>query len=108
MADVTFDEACGWLAEHEGDRAWIEVGCRDPRTANIADFAVLRVDTTLGTMFMVNDREHGTGVLRVPTGEPENGGFEIDPASFESAVIHAGLLKVWQHGIFITVSPRRV
>ena len=107
MAEVTFDDVCGWLADHEGQRAWVEVGGTDPRSENTADFAVLRVDTTLGAMYMVNDQERGSGVLRVPTGDPENGGFEVDPASFESALIHAGLLKVWQHGIFITVSPIR-
>lgn len=107
MADVTFDDAFDWLADHQGQRVWVEVGCKDPRTED-ADFAVLRVDTTLGAIYMVGDRERGTGVLRVPIGDTEHGGFEVDPGSFQSAKIHLGLLKVWQHGIYIVVSPVRV
>ncbi len=106
MADVTFDDVCDWLGAREGQRVWVEVGCKDARTED-ADFAVLRVDTTLGAMFMVGDRERGTGVLRVPIGENEGGGFEVDPASFQRAKIHLGLLKVWQHNIFIVVAPIR-
>lgn len=106
MAEVTFEDVFDWLAARKGERVWVEVGCKDPRSEQ-ADFGVLRVDTTLGAIFMVEDRERGTGVLRVPIGENEDGGFEVDPACFESAKIHLGLLKVWQHTSYITVSPIR-
>lgn len=107
MADATFDEVVDWLADHQAQRVAVEVGCKDPRTED-ADFGVLLVLTTLGAIDIVDDRERGTGVLRVPIGDNENGGIDVDPACFQSAKIHLGLLKVWQHDIYITVSPIRV
>lgn len=40
-----------------------------------------------------------------PVGKGEQGGFEVTPECFQSALIHGGLLKVWQHDIYVTVSP---
>jgi hypothetical protein len=107
MAEVTFSETLDWFDEHEGQRVVAEVGRRDPRTEN-ADFGVLRVHTTLGAMRMVDDREHGTGVTRIPfeDGEAvEIGGIEIDQACFQGAKIHLGLLKVWQHDVYVVLRP---
>jgi hypothetical protein len=53
---------------------------------------------------MVEDRERGTGALRVPIGDNERSGIEIDQACFQRAKIHLGVLKVWQHDICIAVA----
>jgi hypothetical protein len=106
MAEVTFSETLDWLDEHKGQRVVVEVGCKDPRTDN-ADFAVLQVHTTLGAMRIVDDREHGTGVTRIPFEDvdaSEIGGIELDQACFHGAKIHLGLLKVWQHDVYVVLS----
>ena len=110
IAEVTFSETLDWLDEHKGQRVVVEVGCKDPRTGN-ADFAVLRVHTTLGAIHIVDDREHGTGVTRVPFEDGdaiETGGIEIDQACFQGAKIHLGLLKLWQHDVYVVLRPIRV
>jgi hypothetical protein len=96
-----------WLGEHQGQRVVVEVGRKDPRTKG-ADFAVLQVHTTLGAMRIVDDREHGTGVTRVPFEDAdasEIGGIEIDQACFQGAKIHFGLLKIWQHDVYVVLRP---
>lgn len=107
MTEVTFSEMLDWLDGHKGQRIVVEVGCRDPRIEN-ADFAVLQVHTTLGAMRIVDDREHGTGVTRIPFEDGdaiETGGIEIDQACFQRAKIHLGLLKVWQHDVYVVLRP---
>jgi hypothetical protein len=109
MAAVTFAETLDWLGAHEGQRVVVEVGCKDPRAEN-ADFAVLQVHATLGAIHIVDDRERGTGVTRVPfvsADEIEFGGIELDQACFQQAKIHLGLLKVWQHDVYVVLSPTR-
>jgi hypothetical protein len=110
MAEVTFSETLDWLGEHKGQRVVVEVGCRDPRTEN-GDFGVLQVHTTLGTIYIVDDPEHGTGVTRIPFEDgdaTEIGGIEIDAACFQQAKVHLGMLKVWQHDVYVVVRPIRV
>jgi hypothetical protein len=88
MAEVTFTETLDWLDEHKGQRVVVEVGCKDPRTDN-ADFAV-------------------TGVTRIPFEDvdaSEMGGIELDTACFHAAKIHLGLLKVWQHDVYVILRP---
>jgi hypothetical protein len=103
MADATFDQVFDWLADRRGQQVFIEVGRKDPRNQN-ADFAVLGLHATLGAVRRVEDREHGTGVVRILIGDDERSGIEIDPACFQRAQIHLGALKVWQHDIYVGVA----
>ncbi len=110
MAEVTFRETLDWVAERKGQRVVVEIGCKDPRTDD-ADFAVLQVHATLGALYIVDDREHGTGVTRIPFEDVdaiEIGGLELDQACFRGAKIHLGLLKVWQHDVYFVLRPVRV
>jgi hypothetical protein len=109
MADATFTDAFDWFAAHNGQRVWVETGCRDPRAEQLADFAVLRVLTTIGEPYMVNDPERQTGVLSIPflNDDDEHGGIEVQPECLKDAKIHLGLLKVWQHDIYFVVTPIR-
>jgi hypothetical protein len=64
--------------------------------------------TTLGAMRIVDDREHGTGVTRIPFEDvdaSEIGGIELDQACFHGAKIHLGLLKVRQRDVCVVLSP---
>jgi hypothetical protein len=107
VADATFQEVFDWLADRKGERVVIEVGRRDPRAQQLADFPVPRLHTTLGAIRRVEDRKHGTGVVRVPIGDNELSGIEVDPARFQLGQIHGGALKVWQHDIYIAVAGGR-
>ena len=107
MAEMTFSETLDWLDEHKGQRVVVEVGCKDPRTDHV-DFAGLQLHTTLGAMRIVDDREHGTGVTRIPFEDVETseiGGIELDQACFHGAKIHLGLLKVWQCDVHVVLRP---
>jgi hypothetical protein len=105
--ESSFHDVCEWLDAHEGQRAMVEIGCRDSRDDfRLADFAVMRVHTMLGAIQMVEDRERGTGVLRVPFGDGViRQGIDIDQACFRSASVYKDLLKVWQQDVFITICP---
>ena len=96
MIDATFDDVHDWLTIHVGQRVTVEVGCIDPRAGQLADYAVLQLQTTLGESFMVNDPERQVGVLRVPflEGKDQRGGVEVQPACLKSARIHNDQLKV--------------
>jgi hypothetical protein len=103
MAEVTFSETLDWLDEHQGQRVVVEVGCKDPRTDN-ADFAVLQVHTMLGAMRIVDDpaRSRQSRLRR----HPRKGSWSRrDQACFHGAKIHLGLLKVWQHDVYVVLSP---
>jgi hypothetical protein len=57
-----------WLVDHEGKQVTVEVGCRDPRTEQLTNLAVVRVATTLGRVRRVEELKTGHGVLRAPVG----------------------------------------
>jgi hypothetical protein len=107
MTDATFDDVHEWLTTHVGQRVTVEVGCIDQRADQLADYAVLRLQTTLGESFMVNDQERQVGVLRVPflEGEDERGGVEVQPACLKAARIRNDQLKVWQHDVYFILAP---
>jgi hypothetical protein len=111
--DATFEEVFDWLVDHEGKRVTVEVGCRDPRSEQLADLAVVQVVTTLGRVRRVEELETGHGVLRVPFGDKdsEHGGIEIDHARITSATIRTSAtgmtthLKVWQFDMYALIAP---
>jgi 3,4-dihydroxy-2-butanone 4-phosphate synthase len=103
MTDATFEEAFDWFAARAGQNVWIEVSRKDARNEN-ADFVVLGLHTTLQEVRMVNDPEHATGVLRVPIGDDLRSGIDIDRACFQRAQIIPGVIKVWQHDIYVGAS----
>jgi hypothetical protein len=111
MTDAAFQEVFDWLAAREGVEVYIEAGAQDPQVEERADVVFLGLRATLGAVRMVGDSSHGRRALRVVIAghPPERYGITIDAARLQRAAIHhAGVLRVWQLGVYVGIVDDRV
>jgi hypothetical protein len=74
LGEPTFSGVIDWLAEREGESAYIEAGMSDP-TLEGSDFYVLALHVRLGKVRIVEDIGHERGVVSLPLEgfEPRSG-----------------------------------
>jgi hypothetical protein len=105
MVPASFQDVFDWFADQTGQRAYIEVGLADAQADQQADTPLIRLHTTLGGFQDADDAVHGRRFAWFRFGpEDDRAGLHLDEARFDRAAIHGGVLKVWQHDVYVAVS----
>jgi hypothetical protein len=65
LGEPTFSDVIEWLAEREGESAYIETGISDPALEG-ADFCLLALHVRLGKLQIVEDVDHERGMVSLP------------------------------------------